>query len=277
MTIRSRIAPTPSGYLHLGNAFNFLLTEQLTHKNNGSLRLRIDDLDTDRVRKEYIDDIFESLQWLGITVDRGPANPAEQASEYSQHLRKSSYHEMLDLLVQTGRVFACDCSRSQIAKHAPDGHYPGTCRDKNIPLDSPNVAWRIRTEMEDAAHWMDGILGAQTINLFSQNPDFVIRKKDGSAAYQLASFCDDVAFGITLIVRGEDLLSSTAAQLFLAQLLDVASFRNIDFYHHPLLEIEGKKLSKTEGSISLRAMRKAGISPVKIREDFAQWAMNFKH
>ncbi|MEO8788296.1 MAG: glutamate--tRNA ligase family protein, partial [Chitinophagaceae bacterium] len=106
-----------------------------------------------------------------------------------------------------------------------------------------------------------------------ENRDFIIRKKDGFAAYQLASFCDDVAYGINLIVRGEDLLSSTAAQLFLAKILENSSFQNVDFYHHPLLENKGEKLSKSEGSLSLKAMRESGISALKIRENFRSWAL----
>lgn len=276
MIIRSRIAPTPSGYLHLGNAYNFLLTEQLTHHLEGSLRLRIDDLDADRVRPEYIEDIFGSLHWLGITTDKGPTNPEEQEAEFSQRFRNSQYQEMLLQLVQTGEVFACNCSRAQIAGHSADGLYPGTCREKAIPLDTPEVTWRMKTEREDSIHWMDGISGGSSVNLYDNNRDFIIRKKDGLPAYQLASLHDDIAYGINLIVRGEDLLGSTAAQLFLAKKLAITSFQDVDFYHHPLLENDGHKLSKSAGSLSLKALRKSGVSVGKIREDFAKWALRIQ-
>ncbi|MBS1644715.1 MAG: tRNA glutamyl-Q synthetase [Bacteroidetes bacterium] len=277
MPIRSRIAPTPSGYLHIGNAYNFLLTEQLCHHLGGSLRLRIDDLDTARVRQAYLDDIFESLHFLGITWDKGPRNTSEHFAEYTQSLRGDAYNALLAQLVDTGRVFACTCSRAQITASSTDAQYPGTCRDLKLPLDTPNATWRFRTEPEDTVHWVDGFLGPLTLPLFHRNRDFVVRKRDGIAAYQLASLADDSAYGINLIVRGEDLLASTATQLFLARTLAQNSFLLADFYHHPLIKENGEKLSKSAGSTSLKAMHHAGCSGAAIRNDYAQWAASFLH
>lgn len=271
MPIRSRIAPTPSGYLHIGNAYNFLLTEQLCRHLGGSLRLRIDDLDTARVRQAYLDDIFESLHFLGITWDSGPRNTYEHFAEYTQSLRTNAYNALLAQLVATGRVFACTCSRAQIAASSTDAQYPGTCRALKLPLDTPNTTWRFRTEPEETVQWIDGVLGPQSIRLFQNNRDFVIRKRDGAAAYQVASLVDDLAYGINLIVRGEDLLASTAAQLFLARTLAQTSFLQADFYHHPLIKENGEKLSKSADSLSLTAMRTNGISAFQIRSDYGVW------
>ena len=274
--IRTRIAPTPSGYLHLGNAFNFLLTEALVREKAGTLRLRIDDLDAPRVLLEYLKDIFETLHWLGISPDFGPENVEEQQSFFAQQLRMDAYRKMLDKLVATGSVFACDCSRKDILQKTTDGQYPGTCRDKNIPLNMPEVAWRIQTNPGDVVEWEDAILGNQRMELFYENRDFVIRRRDALPAYHVASLSDDHFYKINLIVRGADLLQSTAAQLFLARMLGLQDFIDCKFYHHPLIPDEtGEKLSKSAGSLSLMQMRKQGISAKEVKSRFKDWSHAF--
>src|SRR5687767_13683968 len=188
--VRSRIAPTPSGYLHIGNAFNFLLTEERTRHFGGSLRLRIDDLDSLRFRAEYLLDIFESLRWLGIATDEGPTDIADHETHFAQQKRLKDYELLLERLAVTGKAFACTCSRAELSAGSKDGQYTGACRDKAIPLDTPNAAWRLRTEGDDVSVWTDSICGVQTISLHKHVRDFIIRRRDGLPAYHIASLCD---------------------------------------------------------------------------------------
>lgn len=271
-SIHTRIAPTPSGFLHLGNAFNFLLTEAIAHQNGGILRLRIDDLDSPRVRTEYLNDIFESLSWLGIQPDKGPQNISEQSTLFSQSLRLKIYQEGLQKLIDTGLVFACICSRKTISSTSEDGQYSGECLHKKIPLDQPDVTWRIQTPKDWVCRFDDAILGPVQIRLWDCQRHFTIRRRDGLPAYQLVSLLDDVAFGTNTIVRGEDLLSSTVAQLYLATLIGIDTFQEARFYHHPLLkDARGQKLSKSADSDSLKAIREKNIAPEVIRRNASDW------
>ncbi len=271
----SRLAPTPSGFLHVGNAFSFILTWLLVRRTGGSLLLRIDDLDSDRVRPEYIADIFETLDWLGLDWDHGPQSPDEFLSRYSQKHRLDLYHQLLHCLhTETDLVYACDCSRTQIQTASVNGLYPGICRDKKLSLNTPEVAWRIHVPNQThikpneirfvpvttQGYWLDALMG-----------DFVIRRKDGVPAYQVASLADDQHFGVTGIVRGVDLWPSTAAQIWLAQLLKETAFIQTVFYHHPLItDVQGQKLSKSAGATSLRAMRQVLASPQILFQNVAQ-------
>jgi glutamyl/glutaminyl-tRNA synthetase len=258
MPIRSRIAPTPSGYLHIGNALNFACTWLLVRKQGGKLRLRIDDRDTVRSKPEYVEDIFRTLDWMGLDWDEGPQTPDEQERFYSQALRGDRYDEIVQELIKSGKVFACNCSRKTVH------HHVCTCRTKNISLNHPDTALRIVTPTQPVAVH-DLVKGEQFISLENEMKDFVIRRRDGITAYQLFSLTDDVDFDINLIVRGEDLLSSTAAQLYLATLLPPNNFAQTTFYHHSLLHDEtGKKLSKSAGSLSLKTMREQGTSAAQL-------------
>ena len=270
--IRTRIAPTPSGYLHMGNAFNFLLTEAIARRGGGTIRLRIDDLDAPRVRDAYIADLFESLGWLGIKWEEGPADAAEQAALFTQRLRMQDYNGMLQALRDTGLVFACNCSRKALQQSSPDGQYSGACLDKGLPLDSSDLAWRIRTPAEEVVMFNDALLGRQEHRLWTAQRHFIIRRRDGLPAYQVASLSDDARFGINTIVRGEDLLSSTIAQLYLAGLLGLERFTGAVFYHHPLLrDAQGEKLSKSAGSTSLRALRNSKMRAEDLRALAKAW------
>ena len=245
----SRIAPTPSGYLHLGNAFSFILTWLLVRKRGGVLHLRIDDLDAARRREAYIEDIFRTLDWLGMDYDEGPSGPDDFYRNHSQQHRIPAYEALLQDLRARGALFACTCSRKEIQLAAADGQYPGTCRDRGLPFDAPETAWRIRTPENAQATWHDAIRGPQTVFLHAAMRDFVVRRKDGIPAYQIASLSDDLAMGINCIVRGADLLDATAAQLLLADLLDRPAFAHIQWFHHPLLlDAQGHKLSKSQGA-----------------------------
>ncbi|MFT2007174.1 glutamate--tRNA ligase family protein [Pontibacter sp. 13R65] len=264
--VKTRIAPTPSGYLHLGNVLSFALTWALARKQNGTVVLRIDDLDNTRFRPEYLHNIFDTLQFMGLDYDEGPANPDDFLRNYSQHLRLPLYREYLHQLREQGLLYACPCSRSQIAAASPAGRYPLTCRSTQVPLEQPGNAWRILVPDHSMVTFHDQFLGkAYQVPLWEQMPDFVVRRKDGIPAYQIASVCDDLQMGINLVVRGQDLLNSTAAQVFLAQCSGSAAFSQIQFFHHPLLlQHDGTKLSKSEGAESLYGMRRKGMTTTEL-------------
>lgn len=268
--LHGRLAPTPSGYLHRGNAINFVLTWLFVRASGGTLRLRIDDLDAQRSEPAYFEDVFESLQWLGLDWDLGPKNAQEHKEQYSQLLRRDRYREMLQKLRERGLLFVCSCSRRQIREQSSDGQYQGTCRELNIPFEQANVSWRIRTPEQQPLRLVDVWRGAQTIDLQQCMRDFVVRRRDGLAAYQIASLCDDLDFGINFLLRGEDLLESSAAQRFLAESLQATAFLESCFCHHALLlDGEGNKLSKSAGSTSLRAEYEAGKSSEQFYEQLA--------
>jgi len=252
MPERTRIAPTPSGYLHAGNAVGFLITARLASERKATLRLRIDDLDVERARPAYIEDIFASLEWLGIQWDEGPTGPADHAARWSQELRVPRYTGLLTLLAAQDHLYACTCSRRGIVAC--------TCRDQSNALDAPGVSWRLRVP-EPCPVEIKTLNGSASVDLAALLHDPVLRQRNGRPAYQIASLADDVDHGTTLIVRGSDLLPSTACQLHLAGLLGLSSFAQVRFLHHPLItDVSGNKLSKSEGAASLKAMREAGAS-----------------
>lgn len=254
---KTRLAPTPSGYLHLGNAYSFLLTAGLAKKYGAKILLRIDDIDRGRVRDAYVTDIFDALAFLKVDWDEGPKTADDFHQHFSQHLRMPLYENLLQRLVATGRVYACDCSRKQLAEQG--GHDAANCRARKIPLDAPDVAWRINTDGAGPipVRTLDGT--TRIGHLEAGISDFIIRKRDGGPAYQIASLADDLHFGVDLIVRGEDLWTSTLSQLFLARLLGELGFLDATFHHHSLLtDTENRKLSKSEGATSLRYMKSNG-------------------
>ena len=234
----ARLAPTPSGHLHLGNAVNFVLTWLLTRRAGGVLHLRIDDLDRARLRPTYLDNIFRVIDWLGIEYDHGPSGPDDFLRHHSQLLHLPEYNAVLRRLAhQPGLVRASQRTRTGGPEAA-------------VPLDTPGAAWRAHVPASTAICFIDAGQGATRVPLGALMPDFVIRKKDGVAAYQVASVVDDLRLGTTLIVRGLDLQPSTAAQLWLAgQLSETAAFNaaRVQFCHHLLLtNAAGQKLSKSQ-------------------------------
>jgi glutamyl-tRNA synthetase len=258
----TRLAPTPSGYLHAGNALNFLLTERLARSTGARVLLRIDDLDAERVRPEYLEDIFRSLEWLGIVWDEGPSGPDDFRANWSQQLRLHHYDALLGLLRDQGVLYACDCSRSALRDLASDGRYTGVCRDRGLDLDAPDVTWRLNIGEAAVVQVPDLFGKAIPVDLVQNMGDPVLRQRNGRPAYQLASLADDVQFGTTFVVRGMDLLPSSACQLHIAGLLGLSTFEQVRFLHHPLITDEaGQKLSKSAGATSLKAMREAGVEP----------------
>ncbi len=268
----SRIAPTPSGYLHLGNALSFILTWLLVRKNRGILHLRIDDLDGARKRDAYIEEVFRTLDWLQLDYDHGPSGPEEFARKYSQQHRMERYTSLLSQLQESGQLFACTCSRKTIQAISPAGHYPGTCREKHLPFDTPLAAWRIRTPEESLIRWNDQISGKQEWDLDETMRDFVVLRKELTPAYQIASLADDIDMGVNLVVRGRDLLPSTAAQLFLSQALGSPEFEQTQWYHHPLLsQTDGTKLSKSHKAPALKSFREGNGEPQFVIQQAAKW------
>lgn len=234
----SRLAPTPSGFLHLGNVLNFLITEKITLENNGELILRIDDSDQSRLRIEYLEDIFEVIKWLGIKIDRGPKNRNDFESNFSQ---SRFFPEIRDFLAQKNDriLFSCHCSRKEIHEKSPSGVYPGTCYAKSDLLFDEKHSIRLKNN----AHFKMNNIPHQ---VHSSQIDPILWKKDQTPSYHLTSIWDDLALGVTHIIRGKDLLDSSFIQIEIAKRLNLNTFDSIKFYHHSLIAHQtGEKLSKS--------------------------------
>ncbi len=264
----TRLAPTPSGYLHQGNVFNFLLNWLWARANGGKVMLRIDDADAERKRSVYVEDIFRVLDWLGLDWDMGPSGPDDFEKHWSQDCRKELYTALLDELAGKNCLFACTCSRKQLT--GPDHLYPGNCANKQLPLSTPGAAWRIGLQPGANSSFHDKGMGLVTTQLETEAGSFVVRRKDGIAAYQLASLADDRHFGSTHIGRGADLITSTAMQLYLDSQLDQPYFSRCSFWHHPLLKSDGDtKLSKSAGQLGQSITHT--IHKEILLTDFAVW------
>lgn len=258
---RTRLAPTPSGLLHPGNGLSFLMTWAIARANGGAILLRIDDLDKERYRAEYVEDIFRTVEWLGIDFDEGPGSVADFEQNWSQHHRLDDYHQALTQLKDAGQLFPCQWSRKEIRALSPDGRYPYTARSQNLSFNDPQTAWRVLAPPPAAQASLNSWQQEkQHISLASIDA-FIVKQKNDLPAYQIASLLDDELYRVNFIVRGQDLWESTLSQLYLAQLLGKKNFLATRFYHHPLiLDDEGRKLSKSKGAGSLKAWREAGKS-----------------
>jgi glutamyl/glutaminyl-tRNA synthetase len=293
--LKTRLAPTPSGFLHIGNGAAFVATWALARACDGQILLRIDDLDAERMRLDYVDDVFKTLDWLGLDWDEGPFSTEDFNKNWSQHSRIDSYEKALKALIETGDLYACNCSRKDIRLASKNGLYPNTCRENRLNADAEssncdkNAAWRIVVKDKKHVHFQEiGKKGPLSINgifddkkafpevfdvdVSAEMGDFIVRQKNGLPSYQLASLVDDGFFDINFIVRGEDLLASTAAQIFLAQKLNQADFLNTHFWHHALAtDAQGLKLSKSEGATSLLEFRKNQHSAAIVVQQAAKW------
>ncbi len=242
------------------------MTAALARQRGASILLRIDDLDRERVAGEYVSDIFDTLRFMGISWDEGPADALEFERAWSQVYRMALYRQALERLRSAGAVFACSCSRAEVLRAGVAGGCPRGCSERGLSLDASGVSWRFRTDAFAEGLRVKTIDGG-TIDavLPPEMRDFVVLKKDGFPAYQLTSLVDDVYYGVELIVRGDDLWPSTLAQHCLSFPLEAAGFRDVGFYHHALLVGDGGgKLSKSSGDTSIRYLRQAGLTPPAI-------------
>lgn len=272
-----RLAPSPSGRMHLGNAFSALLTWLSVRSAGGELVLRIEDLDPQRCKRSYADQIEADYRWLGLDWDRGGS---QGGAEYYQSNRSEIYAAQLEQLQKQNCLYPCFCTRNQLhaasAPHAADGTpiYEGTCRDltaaeraQQVRLRKP--ALRIRVPAERIS-FVDTVMGTYAEVLDQACGDFILRRSDGVYAYQLAVVVDDALMGINQVVRGADLLSSTPRQIWLQRQL---GFPQPQYCHVPLLYgRDGHRLSKRQKDVDLGALRQAGQRPEAIIGQLAYWA-----
>ncbi len=263
---RGRFAPSPTGLLHLGNARSALLGWLHAQANGGEFALRIEDLDRDRCRPEFIDAIYRDLEWLGLTWD----GPVHRQSE-----RGDVYREALGMLEAKGLTFFCTCSRADLARASSAPHegedgpiYPGTCRHGVTQPGRP-ASVRFRAH-GGATSFVDLVHGPYTQDVAQAVGDFVVRRADGIAAYQLAVVVDDAASGITHVLRGDDLLSSTPRQLQLLEALEQPAPR---YGHVPLLlGADGVRLAKRQGAVTVAHHRESARGPQRLLGLLARWS-----
>ena len=261
-TVVGRYAPSPSGRMHLGNLCCCLLAWLSAKSKGGRVVLRVEDLDAMRCPRSFADLLEEDLAWLGLSADEGGSKGGPHAPYY-QSERSNLYQYYYDKLAAMGLTYPCFCTRSQLhaasAPHRSDGQvvYQGTCRNltpEEVAAKSAirPPAWRVQVPNKVVA-FTDGHMGRYEENLAADCGDFIVRRADGGFAYQLAVVVDDALMGVTEVVRGADLLSSTPRQLWLYEILGLKA---PVFYHLPLLLApDGRRLSKRDGDQSLENLR----------------------
>jgi glutamyl-tRNA synthetase len=272
----TRLAPSPTGALHLGNARTFLVNWLLARRNGWRVVLRVEDIDGPRIKAGAAGRLIEDLRWIGLDWDDGPLY---------QSARRAHYEDAVRRLIGSGRAYACTCSRKEVeaaasAPHGDDGAavYPGTCRGRYASVAeghaaagrAPAVRFAVpdgtRVEFEDRA------AGPQSFDVGRDLGDFVIAKADGTPAYQLAVVVDDADMGVTDVVRGDDLLDSTPRQMLLYQSLGFAD-RIPTYYHLPLVTgPDGRRLAKRHGDTRLAHYRELGVPPGRIVSLLARWS-----
>jgi glutamyl-tRNA synthetase len=263
--VRTRFAPSPTGELHLGGAWTALASWVVARRVGGAAALRIEDLDSARVNPQSEQAIMRDLRWLGLDWDEDPVR---------QSARGARYEEAIALLARQGLVYPCDCSRAEIARAVAAPHpgeevvYPGVCRHQNParPLKR-SPAWRVVVPSE-VVSYDDGVAGAISQRLDRDVGDFVLKRGDGAFAYQLAVVVDDLAMGITDVLRGADLVTSTPRQIWLAGALGGRPPR---YAHVPLVlaDRHGARLEKRTLGASIRELREAGVGAEQIVGELA--------
>ncbi len=271
---RGRLAPSPTGYLHLGHARTFWIAQERARVAGGALVLRNEDLDPARVRPQFVSAMLDDLRWFGLEWQEGP-DRGGPFGPYDQSARLHRYRAALDQLRQTGRVYPCTCSRRDVqaaprAPHQADDDepiYPGTCRAGPKSAGRfPKASWRFRVPDGETVTFLDGRCGPQSFVAGRDFGDFIVWRQDGVPAYQLAVVVDDAAMRITEVVRGADLLRSTARQLLLFRAL---GWEAPSYYHCALLKDEsGVRLAKCHDALSLRALRQRGETPERLRREW---------
>jgi glutamyl-tRNA synthetase len=323
-TYRGRLAPSPTGYLHLGHARTFWVAWRRARAAAGKLVFRNEDLDYQRCRPEFVNAMYEDLRWLGLDWDECPDVPPQSGKSgqvpyplrheahlhseisraakggnigpfgpYSQSERRSFYLDAWRRLRDSGFIYPCTCSRKDLERALSAPHeeplygaefagdimpaaddelpYPGTCRTKISTAknyDSPGgVSWRFKVPDGETISFVDGFFGRQQFVAGRDFADFLLWRRDDIPAYQLAVVVDDQAMQITEVVRGADLLKSTARQLLLIRAL---GYSTPAYFHCPLLRDENDvRLAKRHDSLSLRTLREQGADPARLCERFA--------
>lgn len=261
--VKGRFAPSPTGRMHLGNIFSALISWLSVKKQGGKWILRVEDLDPQRSRLEYARQIEDDLIWLGLDWDEGGTEGRGENAPYIQSRRGEIYKEALEKLVATGLTYPCSCTRADImstqAPHQSDGRvvYAGTCRPRKLGGLPDAAGGAVRATRlfvpDEEISFSDRLYGPQSVNLSTHCGDFVLRRADGAWAYQLAVVVDDALMGVTEVVRGSDLLLSSAQQIYLYRLL---GFNPPEFAHVPLLcNAEGVRLSKRDKSLDMESLR----------------------
>lgn len=269
----TRLAPSPTGALHLGNARTFLVNWLLARQNGWRIILRVEDLDGPRVKASADRGLIEDLQWLGIGWDEGPIYQSQ---------RRERYAGAMKTLVQSGQVYPCVCSRREVeeAASAPHGDsgpiYPGTCRGRFASREEAQqqsgrpAAMRFKVPPA-RVRFTDALRGVCEFDAAGELGDFVVEKGDGTPAYQLGVVVDDAEMGVTHVVRGEDLLDSTARQQLIYEAL---GWRNrIPRHIHLPLVVgpDGRRLAKRHGDTRLAYYRDAGVTPQRVMGLLARW------
>lgn len=271
--LKGRFAPSPTGRMHLGNVWAALLSWLSVRSQGGQWLLRIEDIDPQRSRQAWADLLMQDLEWLGLTWDEGP---------YYQSQRSAVYEAYLEILNLQGLIYPCYCTRADIqatqAPHESDGRvvYKGTCRPattdtRPLAILPTNTALRmmVPTGAQAMITFEDRHYGPQTVDLEHACGDFIVCRKDGAWAYQLAVVVDDALMGVNEVVRGRDLLLSSPQQIYLAHTLGFSAPR---FSHVPLLVNEsGQRLSKRDESTHMEVLRQR-YTPAEILGRLAFWA-----
>lgn len=276
---RGRLAPSPTGYLHLGHAATFWTAFQRAQAAEGTLVMRNEDVDPQRSREEFSKAMLKDLRWLGIRWQEGP-DVGGSLGPYQQSQCREYYLEAWRQLLAGGLIYPCDCSRKRAAeesRQAMDPHdepiYSGRCRERflkelndNPPAAPTGRQWRFRVEDGQEVAFMDRAQGLQRWTAGRDFGDFVIWRRDDTPAYQLAVVVDDERMKITEVVRGLDLLKSTARQMLLIQAL---GYRPMKYFHCPLItDASGQRLAKRAQSLSLKYYREElGWSPQRVLQE----------
>ena len=284
---RGRLAPSPTGYMHLGHARTFWAAQERAEAQGGVLVLRNEDLDRDRCRPEFVTAMLEDLRWFGLRWQEGP-DVGGAFGPYSQSERRAVYVRTFERLRSGGFLYPCKCSRRDVeraigAPHAGEEEplYPGTCRHDvelqaqqqawnpgdNLSLapshPGPRISWRFRVPDGEKVSFVDGAMGPQSFVAGEDFGDFLVWRHDDVPSYQLSVVADDAAMEISEVVRGSDLLLSTARQILLYRALGVPVPK---FFHCPLMTDEqGVRLAKRHDALSLRALREQGKTPEELR------------
>ena len=275
---RGRLAPSPTGYLHLGHARTFWVAHQRARAAQGTLVFRNEDLDYQRCKPEFVNAMYEDLRWLGLDWNEGP-DVGGPFTPYSQSQRRDIYLQCWRQLRDGGFIYPCFCSRKDLeralqAPHEDDDEtpYPGTCRNRIATAkdwESPaGISWRFRVPDGEEVMFHDLFFGRQTFTAGRDFYDFLVWRRDDIPAYQLAVVADDAAMQITEVVRGADLLKSTARQLLLISTLGYAVPQ---YFHCPLMRDENNvRLAKRNDALSLRTLRGRNMQPENLHRRFSK-------